>query len=67
MCRRAPDSYELGQAADKTRKLINVRVIVDDEGAIHDILNGEDPYIRPQPTITASGALEELSFKLRGD
>lgn len=66
MCRRAPEDYALGQAAYKSRKLINTSVVIDDDGTIHDILIGGDLYIRPQPTITESGVLEELAAELRG-
>lgn len=66
MGRQAPADYALGQAAYKSRKLINTSVIIDDEGAIHDALIGGDLYIRPQPTITESGVLEELAAELRG-
>lgn len=66
MCRRAPADYALGQAAYKSRKLINVSAIIDDEGKIDDIIIGGDLYIRPQPTITSGGVLEELASELEG-
>lgn len=66
MCRRAPDDYALGQAAYKSRKLINVSTIIDDDEKIHDIIIGGDLYVRPQPTITSGGVLKDLAAELRG-
>jgi lipoate-protein ligase A len=67
MCRRVDPDFEFGQAAYKARKLVNVSVVLDDTGAIQDIVISGDMYVRPQPTATRSGILETLEGKLRGE
>jgi hypothetical protein len=66
MCRRADPDFEFGQAAYKARKLINVSLLRDDAGTIHDITVSGDMYVRPQPTTTGPGILETLEYELRG-
>ncbi|MCU4753094.1 hypothetical protein OB919_14100 [Halobacteria archaeon AArc-curdl1] len=66
MCRNVPADARLGQAAYKSRKLINVSVVVDDDDRILDAIIGGDLYIRPHPTITAGGALETMVEAIRG-
>jgi len=66
MCHRADPEYEFGQAAYKARKLVNVSLVRDDDGDIHDITVSGDMYVRPQPTTTGPGILETLEYELRG-
>ncbi|MFP9191425.1 biotin/lipoate A/B protein ligase family protein [Natrialbaceae archaeon A-CW1-1] len=66
MCRNVPPDTRLGQAAYKSRKLINVSVVLDDDDCILDAIIGGDLYIRPHPTVTAGGALETIVEAVRG-
>jgi lipoate-protein ligase A len=66
MCHNTDPDYEFGEAAYKARKLINISLVRDDEGAIHDITVGGDMYVRPQPTPTAPGIIETLEYELTG-
>jgi lipoate-protein ligase A len=66
MCRRVSPEYEVGVAAYKSRKLIKTSVVVDDDGRIRDSLISGDPYLRPQPTVTEPGLLDELETEIRG-
>lgn len=66
MCRRVPPSFEVGVAAYKSRKLIKTSVVVDDAGRIHDVLISGDPYLRPQPTVTEPGLLDEMETAVSG-
>jgi lipoate-protein ligase A len=66
MCHNVDPDYEFGQAAYKARKLVNVSLVRDDDGAIHDITIGGDMYVRPQPTATDAGILDTLEYELTG-
>lgn len=66
MCHNVEPDYEFGQAAYKARKLVNISLIRDDAGDIHDITVGGDMYVRPQPTATDSGVLDTLEYELTG-
>lgn len=66
MARQAPEEYHVGTGAHKARKLVKASVVVDDGGTIHDALLSGDLYIRPQPTITRGGVLENLGDALIG-
>ncbi|MEF8814911.1 MAG: hypothetical protein V5A55_14020 [Halovenus sp.] len=63
---RAPDEYDVGIAAYKSRKTLQATIIVDNEGQIDDIELTGDLYIRPQPTIGEIGAMEEMERVLVG-
>jgi lipoate-protein ligase A len=66
MCHTVDPDFEFGQAAYKARKLINISVVRDDDGLIHDITISGDMYVRPQPTATAPGILSTLEYELTG-
>jgi len=66
MCHNADPEFEFGEAAYKARKLINVSVVQDDDGLIHDITISEDMYVRPQPTATAPDIISTLEYELTG-
>lgn len=66
MCRRADPGLSLGMAAYKSEKLIKASVILDSDDTIRDVLLTGDPYLRPQPTVTEPGLLDELESELRG-
>jgi hypothetical protein len=66
MCQRAPSEFDVGVAAYKSRKLIKASVILDNAGTIHDALITSDMYIRPNPTITTSGALTDIGDAVVG-
>ena len=58
--------FEFGEAAYKARKLVNISLVRDDDGRIHDITVSGDMYVRPQPTATAPGIIDTLEYELTG-
>lgn len=66
MCRRVDPDFGVGIAAYKSEKLIKASVVVDSEDTIRDVLLSGDPYLRPQPTVTEPGLLDELEVTLCG-
>lgn len=66
MCRRVDPELAVGMAAYKSEKLIKASVVLDSERRIRDALITGDPYLRPQPTVTEPGLLDELESELRG-
>lgn len=66
MCRRVDPGLSIGMAAYKSEKLIKASVVLDADGRIRNVLITGDPYLRPQPTVTEPGLLDELEFELRG-
>lgn len=66
MCQNVSPDFQFGEAAYKARKLINISLVCDRSGAIHDITLSGDMYVRPQPTATAPGMIETLEYELTG-
>lgn len=66
MCRRVSPEHDIGVAAYKSEKLIKTSVVVDDDSRIRNVLISGDPYLRPQPTVTEPGLLDELEHRMRG-
>ena len=65
-CRNAPESYELGLAAYKSRKLIKASVILDEDGVIDDVLFSGDFYFRPALPATSTWLLDKMGSALAG-
>jgi hypothetical protein len=66
LCLAAPQDYDLGTAAYKSRKLIKASIVIDDNGRICDALYTGDFFMRPLQTATTTRVIDELSTSLIG-
>jgi lipoate-protein ligase A len=66
MCEDAPDHFDIGIAAYKSRKLIKAGVIFDEDGTIYDVQFSGDFYFRPALPLTSTSVLDDLANAVKG-